>query len=421
MVKKLLAAGMLGLGLLGLGGLAQQRTVEIEFWTYYLSPNFDNYIKGVIADFEKANPSVKVKWVDKQDTLERDFTAAIALGKAPDVVNLWQDSTFAAAQNGLLTPLTELTTQAALESAYYPNVLSIFTVDGKPYGFPWYGWVDQGVMMYNPELLAKAGVDPNAIKTTDDLLAASEKIKKATGAYGWLPPVKDPNGASFLGRFFLEGLSIYDAQGKANFNSAAHVALLQKYVDLMKADVIPQELLRKEAFQLTNELYSQGKVAIMIGGPQSLNRVKESNPELYKKTKVVAAPLGAAKVQTGGAMDLVIPKASTKKREAALFASFMTNRANQVKFANVVPIVSTARGSESDPNLRPKDPNDPIEVAKGMVSGSGRFINPGFKPPKNTDDIFKNFNDNIEAAFLGRKSAKQALDDAVAFWNANAK
>lgn len=99
----------------------------------------------------------------------------------------------------------------------------------------------------------------------------------------------------------------------------------------------------------------------------------------------------------------------------------MTSRANQVKFANVVPIVSTARGSENDPNLRPKDPNDPIEVAKGMVSGSGRFINPGFKPPKNTDDIFKNFNDNIEAAFLGRKSAKQALDDAVTFWNANAK
>lgn len=38
MVKKLLAAGMLGLGLLGLGGMAQQRNVEIEFWTYYSAP-----------------------------------------------------------------------------------------------------------------------------------------------------------------------------------------------------------------------------------------------------------------------------------------------------------------------------------------------------------------------------------------------
>jgi len=415
MFKRILAIGVLALGL---SAFAQK---QIEFWTYYLSPNFDNYINSVIADFEKANPGIKVKYVDKQDTMERDLTAAIALGKSPDVVNLWQDSTFAGAQNGILTPITEVVPRSVLDQLYYPNVLNIFTVNAQVYGLPWYGWVDQGVMMYNPELFAKAGVDVKKIKNIDDLLAANKTIKEKTGAYGWLPPVKDPNGASFLGRFFLEGLPIYDKDGKANFNSEAHVKLLQQYVDLMKADMIPQELLRKEAFQLTNELYSQGKVAIMIGGPQSLNRVKEANPDLYQKTKIVTAPLGKAGLQTGGGMDLVIPKASKNKKEAALFALFMTNRANQVKFANVVPIVSTAKGSENDPGLKPKDVNDPIEVAKGMVSGSGRFINPGFKPPRNTDDIFKNFNDNIEAAFLGQKTAKQALDDAVAFWNANAK
>jgi putative chitobiose transport system substrate-binding protein len=414
MLKRLLTASVL---VLGLSAFAQ---TQIEFWTYYLSPNFDAYIGSVIADFEKANPSIKVKHVDKQDTMERDLTAAIALGKAPDVVNLWQDSTFAGAQNGILAPITDVVSPAVLKQLYYENVLNIFTVNGQVFGLPWYGWVDQGVMMYNPDILSKAGVDVAKIKNIDDLLAANQTIKEKTGSYGWLAPVKDPNGASFLGRFFLEGLSIYDKDGKANFNSDAHVSLLQKYVALVKADALPEELLRKEAFQLTNELYSQGKVAIMIGGPQSLNRVKEANPDLYKKTKIVAAPLGKAGLQTGGGMDLVIPKASKNKKAAALFALFMTNRTNQVKFANVVPIVSTARGSENDPGLKAKS-DDPIEVAKGRVSGSGRFINPGFKPPKNTDDVFKNFNDNIEAAFLGKKSAKQALDDAVTFWNANAK
>jgi putative chitobiose transport system substrate-binding protein len=414
MFKRLVTASILALGL---SAFAQ---TQIEFWTYYLSPNFDAYINSVIADFEKANPSIKVKHVDKQDTMERDLTAAVALGKAPDVVNLWQDSTFAGAQNGILSPITEVVSPTLLKQLYYDNVLSIFTVNGQVYGLPWYGWVDQGVMMYNPEILSKAGVDPSKIKNIDDLLEANKAIKEKTGSYGWLAPVKDPNGASFLGRFFLEGLSIYDKDGKANFNSPAHVALLEQYVGLVKADALPEELLRKEAFQLTNELYSQGKVAIMIGGPQSLNRVKEANPDLYAKTRIVAAPLGKAGLQTGGGMDLVIPKASKNKKAAALFALFMTNRTNQVKFANVVPIVSTARGSENDPGLKAKS-NDPIEIAKGRVSGSGRFINPGFKPPKNTDNVFKNFNDNIEAAFLGKKSAKQALDDAVAFWNANAK
>jgi putative chitobiose transport system substrate-binding protein len=60
-------------------------------------------------------------------------------------------------------------------------------------------------------------------------------------------------------------------------------------------------------------------------------------------------------------------------------------------------------------------------VATSLVSGTGRFINPGWKSPKNTDDVYKNFNDNIEAAFLGRKSAQNALNDAVKFWNDKAK
>ena len=184
--------------------------------------------------------------------------------------------------------------------------------------------------------------------------------------------------------------------------------------------MIPQELLRKEAFQLTNELYSQGKVAFVVGAPTTLNRVKEANLDLYKKTKITDAPLGKGGIQTGGAMSLVVPSASKNKPQAALFAEFMTNRANQVKFANVVPIVCTAKGCESDPGLKAKS-DDPIEVGKGMVSSGGRLINQGFKPPKNTDNVYKNFNDNIEAAFLGKKTPQQALNDAVAFWNANAK
>ncbi len=416
MLKKLT---LVSLTLLASSALAQQKT-QIEFWSWYLSPKFDGFIKGVITDFEKQNPTITVKWLDKQDTIQRDFQATIALGQAPDVVNFWNDSTAAAVQSGLLTPITDLTPLATLNRLYWPNVLNIFKQDGKFYGYPWYGYVDQGVMMYNSELLKKAGVTPSKIKTLDDLIAASKTIKDKTGSYGWIPPVADPNGASFLAYFYLDGLPITDSSGKAVFNTPAHVALLQKYVDLMKADYIPQDTLRKEAFQITNELYSQGKAAFIVGGPQSLNRVKDSNKDIYAKTKVVGAPLGKAKVQTGGAFSLVIPKASKHPQEAALFALFMTNNVNQVKFANVVPIVPTTKAAQFDASFKTKS-QDPIELATARVAGTGKLINPGFASPKNTDVVYKAFNDNIQAAFLGQKSVKQALDDAATFWNANAK
>ena len=420
MNKRVLMAGLLGLGVGATALVAQatQNKTEIEFWTFYLSPNFDAYIKGTIADFEKDNPTISVKWLDKQGTLEQDLVAAINLGKAPDVVNLWEDSTFAGAQNKLLTPMTDLIKPETIKANYYDNVLPFFTVDSKLYGLPWYGWLDQGVMMYNPELLAKAGLK-KLPKTLSELYTYSANIKRKTGAYGYLPSVKDPNGASFLGQFYLEGLPIY-AGGKAAFNSTKHAALLGQFVRMMKEDVIPQELLRKEAFQLTNELYSQGKVAFVVGAPTTLNRVKEANLDLYKKTKIADAPLGKGGIQTGGAMSIVVPAASKNKAQAAAFAEYITSRPVQVKFANVVPIVCTAKGCENDPGLKAKN-DDPIEIGKGMVSSGGRFINQGFKPPKNTDAVYKNFNDNIEAAFLGKKTPQQALNDAVAFWNANAK
>jgi putative chitobiose transport system substrate-binding protein len=421
MNKKLwFGAGLLALtGALGISSLAQSGKTEIEFWSWYLSPKFDPYLKGVIADFEKVNPSITVKLVDKQDTMVRDLQAAIALGKTPDVVNLWIDATASFAQDGLLTPINDLTSVDALKAQYWDNTIGMFNVDGKNYGYPWYGWTDQGVMAYNSELLKKSGIKAPP-KTLSEVLEMSKKIKVATGAYGWLPPVKDPNGASFLGHFYLEGLAIVK-DGKAVFNTAAHARLLTKFVNLMRSDVIPQDLLRKEAFQLNNELYSQGKSAFIIGGAQALTRVKDANKDIYAKTKVIEAPLGSAGVQTGGSMSLVIPKASKNQKEAALFAMFMGNNANQVKFSKLAGIVPTTKGAEKDPELKAANPNDALDVATSLVSGAGRFITPGWKSPKNTDDIYKNFNDNIEAAFLGKKSAQAALNDAVAFWNANAK
>ncbi|NJK44021.1 MAG: sugar ABC transporter substrate-binding protein [Pleurocapsa sp. SU_196_0] len=418
MKKRVLAAFGIA-GAMSIAALAQNKT-QLEFWSWYLSPKFDPYLKSVIADFEKANPTISVNLVDKQDSMVRDLQASIALGKAPDVVNLWGDSTASFAQDGFLTPITDLTTLDTLKGQFWDNTLGIFNVGGKFYGYPWYGWTDQGVMAYNSELLQKAGVR-TLPKTLSELLEVSKKVKATTGAYGWLPPIKDPNGASFLGQFFLEGLSITDSTGKANFNSAAHARLLTKFVNLMRSDVIPQDLLRKEAFQLNNELYSQGKSAFIIGGAQALVRVKDANKDIYSKTKVVEAPLGSAGLQTGGSMSLVIPKASKNQKEAAAFAFFMTSNKYQVQFSKLAGIVPTTKGAEKDPELKAANPNDALDVATSLVSGTGRFINPGWKSPKNTDEVYKNFNDNIEAVFLGSKSAQAALNDAVKFWNDKTK
>ena len=46
-------------------GLASAQTLEM--WTLALSPTFDDYINGVIADFEAEHDGVTVNWIDLPD------------------------------------------------------------------------------------------------------------------------------------------------------------------------------------------------------------------------------------------------------------------------------------------------------------------------------------------------------------------
>jgi len=416
-MKRTLALAALTLALAVPTAHAQAKT-EVTFWSWYLSPKFDGYLKDTIAAFEKENPTIKVNWFDKQDSMVQDFINSVNLGSAPDIVNLNIDETAKAAQNGFLNSVDKLVSRSTL-STYYAQPLSNFASLGTHYGLPWYGWVNEGVLVYNPELLKKAGVT-SVPKTMDQMIDAARKIKTATGAYGWVPALKDPNSASFLGFFNAEGLAITDSDGKAAFNSSAHVALLQKYIDLYKGGFIPDDALRREAFQVATELYAQGKVAMIIGGPQALTRIKDNNKDLYAKTAVAVGPLGKAKIKTGGGMALVLPKASKHPLEAAKFAAYMTNNANQMAFAKIVPIVPTTKAAQNDPFFK-QTSDDPIAKATSLVGSQGRFINPGNRAPTNSDDLYKNFSDNIEAAMLGKKSAQQALDDAATYWNANLK
>lgn len=418
-MKRMLALS-LALGVtFSMGVALAQKPTEITFWSWYLSPKFDDYIKSTVAAFEKQNPNIKVNWFDKQDSMVQDFIASVNLGNAPDVVNLNIDETAKAAQNGFLRPIGTLTGQATLKNTYYPNTLANFTTGGKTYAYPWYGWLNEGVLLYNPDLFKQAGLSGTP-KTLSELMSDAKIIKDKTGAYGWVPAYKDPNTASFLGYFYEDGLPIYDKNGQAAFNTPAHAALLQKYVDFYKSGYAPQDVLRREAFQIATELYGQGKAAMIIGGPQALTRIKDNNADLYSKVGLADAPLGRANRQTGGSMGLVIPTASKHPAEAAKFAAFITDNANQVAFAKVVPVVPTTRAAQSDPFFK-QGGSDPIAQATSMIGASGRLINPGWSAPKNSDAIYKNFNDNIEAAVLGQKTAQQALNDAVTFWNANAK
>lgn len=167
-----------GLSMLALNAA---KAVEIEYWQYV----FETRVKAMdelIANFEKANPDIKVKhttfpYADYQTRV----IAAKMGGQGPDVMQLfygWLDK-FAA--GGLLQPLpTDAFPHDKIESEFFPIVKAMKRGDDY-YGLP--TAVRSLALFYNKKLFAEAGLDPNnPPKTLDEFVAAAEKIAKRDGS-----------------------------------------------------------------------------------------------------------------------------------------------------------------------------------------------------------------------------------------------
>ncbi len=119
-----------------------EQGATITFWTFWLSPTFDDYIKGTIARFQETYPGVTVKWEDHQATYLDDYRNAIAAGTQPDVANLSNGEGWVSefASKGVLMPLDDAVPQS-IKDQYFPGLWKVSLVDGKNYQFPWYAAV----------------------------------------------------------------------------------------------------------------------------------------------------------------------------------------------------------------------------------------------------------------------------------------
>ncbi|MBE3574244.1 MAG: sugar ABC transporter substrate-binding protein [Firmicutes bacterium] len=394
------------------GVLAAGKT--LEFWTISLSPFFDTQMKQLAADYEKANPGVTVKWVDvPYAAIQQKLLSAIAAGNPPDVVNLSSDMTVQLYQQGALAPLSDYAPASAFK-VYFPKALDTFKFNGKIYGTPWY-WAPK-VLAYNTDIYKKAGLDPNKPpRTVAEMIAQAKQIKDKTGMYGFMPNV---NGINFLTIFQEAGLPIFDKSGKkAVFNSPAHVKLLQEYVDLYKHDYFPEDTLRRGYLGAT-ELYSEGKLGMLLTGPQFLIRVEKDNKAVYDETRVAAYPLDKGQVTHTPLMGLSVPANVRDKKEAAKFALFATNDANQLAFAKASNTFPSTIAAANDPFFTTGGPTaaDQARIVDAKQLKHAKDLTVVVPDASN---LFKAFKDNIEAAFFGSKSPKQALDDIVRVWNAS--
>lgn len=385
---------------------------ELQFWTISLSPFFNDYINETISLYEAQHPGTRVTWRDLSgEALGFELRGAIQAGNAPDVVNLNVPMLLEQVERGSLSRLNGRFD----ERLYFEGLLESLEVDGTLYGLPWY--VTPVILMVNRELFAEAGLDADTfVSTPSTLFEAAKAIKDHTGTYGFMPNLISQN---LLYRFQEAGLEVLSEDGTmAVFNSLEHVAFLEAYIELLNGDYFRTDALLR-GYGGAVERYGSGKLGMLLTGAQFLTRIRASAPEVYEATVPLPYPLGAGKTVHAPLMSLSIPAASQHQEEALEFALFVTGRERELAFSKLVAIFPSNVEATADSffTTLPLDPT-PEERARAVTAEQLRYARDLTLHVPNASDLFKNFQRNIEEAFFGFKTAQQALDDAVRYWNA---
>lgn len=291
-------------------------TGAITVWSWDVAATA---LKRLGSEYQKSNPGTTINVVDiGYDNAYDKISVGLQAGSGlPDLVTIETDRAsgyLAQFPQGFvnLNPVI-----GDRKADFDPSKWAAATgTDGGIYMMPW----DSGTvaLYYRSDYLQKAGVDPQTLDTWDELIAAGEKIKAATGHT--LMSIDVSTGATFGMMMQQQGAWIFDAKGDITVNSEPAV----KALTVLKSI--------KDKGLLKNVKGWDGRVSSTKAGDSAVHpeavwwigTLEGDMPELSGKFGVVTLPaLGdSARTAANGGSNLAVPSQAKNPGLAADFAAY---------------------------------------------------------------------------------------------------
>lgn len=365
--------------------------------------DFSDYMNGVINDFEKQNPQIKIKWVDVPFSEgEKRTLAAILSDSPPDLINLNPDFSAILAQKGTLEKISENDTQQ-----FNPEIIDSLKYNGELYALPWYA--TSAITIYNKKLYRKAGFI-TLPKTYEKLAEISETIKDKTHAYAFMPTITENDT-------MLKILNKYGINSWENINSEKSVEIFDFFKKLYSKNLIPKETITQTQREAL-EKYMSGQVVFFQSGANFLNMIKENSPQVYENTDVAGQITGDLGQYDFSLMNLVIPVKSSQKQDALKFALFLTNEQNQLALAKLTNVLATNRHALQSDFYQRYYNNDLMGKARVISARQLNKIEPALKQSRGQKEINLLINTAVQEILLDKSDTQPVLDDVAKKWKA---
>lgn len=427
-VRTGVATGTMAVMLAGLSTGPSLAQTEINWWHAMTGGNNQVVVK-LTDDFNasqkdyKVVPTYKGSYIDNMNA----GIAAFRAGNAPHILQVFEVGTATMmSARGAIKPVYEMMKEAGETfdpKAYLPTITGYYsTTKGEMLSFPFNS--SSAVMWYNKDAFKKAGLDPDKPpKTWPEVFAAAKKLKADHPTCGfsnawvtWLNVEQFSAWHNLPLATNANGMGGFDTV--LNFNSPLHVKHLETLVELQKDKTYDYS-----GRTNTGEgRFTSGECAIFLTSSGFFGNVRANAKFSFANTLMPYYPDVSGAPQNsiiGGASLWVMGgKKPEEYKGVAKFFAFLSDTDRQIeihKKSGYLPITKAAYQKTKESGYYKEFPyletplleltnKEPTENSRGLRLGNMVQLR----------DVWA---EEYEAALAGKKSAKQALDDAVSRGN----
>lgn len=391
---------------------SSDEAVTIEFIQWWAPELPEGSFRGIMDEFEAANPGIKVKLISGPYANTRDqIVTGAATGTLSDVVGLdgaWVNDL---AKQGAIAPMDEFMNSGDLDPE---EIAAIIKLDNKSYMFPVASFVYP--IFLNLDMLEAAGIKETP-KTRTEFMAAAQKLTNAdANEYGWVLPLslQAPNGIQndVMSWVWASGKSMMK-NGKPDLTNSDVVSALEFINEMYQKGLVSPGAFAKQEQDKVEE-FVNGRIGMMVDTLAHINMIRERNPELnftisdFPVVDGYDGPRGLPYAAWG----IGISESSEHKEEAWKLVSFLMSKDINSK------LVSIANAFPGNVKAQPDFVKADEMFGKGFEIFQSGYLANEFTGLPVAEELMRMLDEEVQLMLDGKQSAAEAAARAQKKWEA---